>query len=80
MDSVLVISLATICSGIVIIGLKLCFKSKCSDVNLCGLVTIHRNIELELQLENNNNNKNNTDDTNSNKNNKSNSNNNLNEV
>ena len=52
-NDVLVISLATICSGIIVLGLRLCFKSKCSDVDLCcGLFKIHRNIELEMQIEN----------------------------
>ena len=52
-NDVLVISLATICSGIIVLGLRLCFKSKCSDVDLCcGLFKIKRNIELEMQIEN----------------------------
>ena len=52
-NDVLVISLATICSGIIVLGLRLCFKSKCSDVDLCcGLFKIRRNIELEMQIEN----------------------------
>ena len=52
-NDVLVISLATICSGIIVLGLRLCFKSKCSDVDLCcGLFKIKRNIELEIQIEN----------------------------
>ena len=52
-NDVLIISLATICSGIIVLGLRLCFKSKCSDVDLCcGLFKIKRNIELEIQIEN----------------------------
>ena len=48
-DPVLVISLATICSGIVILSLRLCFKSKCSDVTLCaGMITFHRDIAAEV--------------------------------
>ena len=51
-DPVLVISLATICSGIVVLALRLCFKSKCSDIDLCfGFFKIKRNIELEMQIE-----------------------------
>ena len=51
-DSVLIISLATIASGIIALSLKLCFKSKCSDVSLCkGLIKIHRNVELEIKEE-----------------------------
>ena len=50
-NDVLIISLATICSGIIVLGLRLCFKSKCSDVDLCcGLFKIHRNIELRCRL------------------------------
>ena len=52
-NDVLIISLATICSGIIVLGLRLCFKSKCSDVDLCcGMFKIKRNIELEVQIEN----------------------------
>jgi len=52
-DPVLVISLATICSGIVVLSLRLCFKSKCSDVSLCaGMITFHRNIDAEVAMEN----------------------------
>jgi len=48
-DPVLVISLATICSGIVVLSLRLCFKSKCSDVTLCaGLISFHRDIAAEV--------------------------------
>jgi len=51
-DPVLVISLATICSGIVVLALRLCFKSKCSDIDLCfGFFKIKRNIELEMEIE-----------------------------
>ena len=53
-DPVLVISLATICSGIVVLSLRLCFKSKCSDVSFCmGLLKFHRNIDAEVAMENN---------------------------
>jgi len=48
-DPVLVISLATICSGIIVLSLRLCFKSKCSDVTLClGLLYFHRDIAAEV--------------------------------
>ena len=51
-DSVLIISLATIFSGIAVLALKLCFKSKCSDVNVCfGVLQLQRNVTLENDLE-----------------------------
>lgn len=35
--------------------LKMCFKSRCEDINLCwGLFKVHRNVELEADLEANN--------------------------
>ena len=52
MNDVLIISLATISSGIIVLALRLCFKSKCSDVNLCfGMFKIERNIEAENKME-----------------------------
>ena len=52
MDSVLIISLATIASGVVVLSLKLCFKSKCSDIKLCyGAFEVQRNIEMEQRIE-----------------------------
>jgi hypothetical protein len=50
MDSVLVISLATICSGIAMLIIRTCYKSKCSHISLCsGLVDIERNIQAEAK-------------------------------
>jgi len=50
MDPVLVISLATICSGIVMLIIRTCYKSKCSHISLCrGLVDIERNIQAEAK-------------------------------
>ena len=50
MDPVLVISLATICSGIVMLIIRTCYKSKCSHIVLCsGLVDIERNIQAEAK-------------------------------
>ena len=52
MDSVLIISLATIFSGIAVLALKLCFKSKCSDVNVCfGVLQFQRDVSLENEIE-----------------------------
>ena len=50
MDPVLTISLATICSGIVMLIIRTCYKSKCSHISLCrGLVDIERNIQAEAK-------------------------------
>jgi len=50
MDPVLVISLATICSGIVMLVIRTCYKSKCSHISLCkGLVDIERNVQEEVR-------------------------------
>ena len=52
LDSVLIISLATIFSGIAVLALKLCFKSKCSDVNVCfGVLQFQRDVSLENEIE-----------------------------
>jgi len=51
-DSSLIIALSTILSGIALLMLKLCFKSKCSDVSLCfGLLKIKRDVEVERKIE-----------------------------
>ena len=50
MDPVLVISLATICSGIIVLIIRTCYRSKCSHISLCrGLVEIDRNISEETK-------------------------------
>jgi len=50
MDPVLVISLATICSGVVMLIIRTCYKSKCSHISLCkGLVDIERNVQEEVR-------------------------------
>jgi len=51
------ITIVTLCTGSVALGLKYCLKSKCDSINLCyGLIKIHRNVELEtIDIENNNN-------------------------
>ena len=52
LESVLIISLATIFSGIAVLALKLCFKSKCSDVNVCfGVLQFQRDVSLENEIE-----------------------------
>ena len=50
-DGVLLISLVTIVTGFFIICIKLIFKSKCKDVNLCyGMIKVERNVELEIDI------------------------------
>ena len=49
-DPVLVISLATIASGIAVLIIKTCYKSKCSHISLCkGLIEIERNVQEEIK-------------------------------
>ncbi len=51
-DSSLIIALSTILSGIALLMLKLCFKSKCSDISICfGLLKIKRDVEVERKIE-----------------------------
>ena len=50
-DGVLLISLVTIVTGFFIVCVKLIFKSKCRDVNLCyGMIKVERNVELEIDI------------------------------
>ena len=50
-DGVLLISLVTIVTGFCIVCVKLIFKSKCKDVNLCyGLIKVERSVELETDI------------------------------
>ena len=50
-DGVLLISLVTIVTGFFIVCVKLIFKSKCRDVNLCyGMIKVERNVELETDI------------------------------
>ena len=50
-DGVLLISLVTIVTGFFIVCIKLIFKSKCRDVNLCyGLIKVERSVELETDI------------------------------
>lgn len=46
------ITALTILTGSVGLCLKYCLKSKCDNVNLCcGLIKIHRNVEIENDIE-----------------------------
>ena len=51
-DSV-IISLATIVSAIIGLCIRYAFKSKCSDVSVCGCLNVHRDTKLETTDEEN---------------------------
>ena len=51
-NEILMLSLIGSLSGIVILLLKLCFRSKCSTVDICcGLMKIKREVQLEKDLD-----------------------------
>lgn len=51
-NSILIYGLATLCTSILGVSLRYCFKSKCEDVSLCfGLIKIHRDTQSEINLE-----------------------------
>ena len=50
-DGVFLIALVTIITGFLIVCIKLIFKSKCREVNLCyGMIKVERNVELEIDI------------------------------
>ena len=50
MDPVFVISLTTICSGVAMLIIRKCYKSKCSHISICrGLVDIERAVDQEAK-------------------------------
>jgi len=53
-DSVLLLSILTIFSGILGLSIRYCFRSKCSTIKCCfGLCTINRDVARELELDKN---------------------------
>ena len=51
-DGVTIISITTIILGCLVMSLKILFKSKFKDVNICfGLLKIKRTVELEDDIE-----------------------------
>ena len=51
-DGVTIIAIISLCVGAFAMVTKLCFKSKCSDINFCyGLINIKRNVEIETDVE-----------------------------
>lgn len=51
MNSTFWISFVSIITGVMVISIKYCLKSKCDNVDICGLIKIHRNTEEETKLE-----------------------------
>ena len=52
-DGITVIAIITLFLGAVSMISKLCFKSKCSNIDLCcGIISIKRNVEIEIDTEN----------------------------
>lgn len=52
MNGTLIYGLSTMGVGILALLFRYVFKSKCSDVSICcGLIKIHRDIELENEAE-----------------------------
>lgn len=48
MEIVNIILICSILSGIIVLLIKVCFASKCEDVNICfGLISVKRNVQLE---------------------------------
>ena len=51
-DGVTIIAIITLFIGAFSMVTKLCFKSKCSNINCCfGLLNIKRNVEIENDTE-----------------------------
>jgi hypothetical protein len=49
MEPTLLYGIVSIGAGVLILIVKTCFKSKCSDVSLCfGLIHVQRDIEQEI--------------------------------
>ena len=46
-DSVFWISIATLLTGFTLKLSSLIFKSKCDTCSICGLIKVHRNVEIE---------------------------------
>jgi len=45
------ITIATLLTGSLALCVRYCLRSKCEDVNLCcGMIRIHREVELESEI------------------------------
>jgi hypothetical protein len=52
-DSVFLLSVVTIASGIIGLCIRYLFKCKCNEFSLCcGLINVHRDIESEKEIAN----------------------------
>ena len=52
MSGTLILSLATLGSGMVGLSIRYCLKSKCEDISFCwGCCKIHRDTEAEVKAE-----------------------------
>ena len=50
-DTVFLLSVVTIASGIIGLCIRYVFKCKCNEITLCsGLITVHRDIESEKEI------------------------------
>ncbi len=48
MDSYFLIAVVTIIGGVLVLAIKVCFASKCEELEICyGLVSIKRNVIVE---------------------------------
>jgi len=66
MDNTLILSLTAMILGFAAVTIKICFASKCTDVELC-CIKIHRNVEIEpVYYNDTNNNYNNRNNSTSN--------------
>lgn len=50
MNPTILYSIVTVSAGVVVLAIKSCFKSKCSNVSICcGLIKIERDIDGEIE-------------------------------
>ena len=51
-DGVTIIAILTIFVGLISMLIKICYKSKCSNINICyGLLNIKRTVEIETDTD-----------------------------
>ena len=48
MDNITLITVLSLSFSFIIIMVKICIKSKCNEINFCG-VTIKRRVDLEIE-------------------------------
>ena len=53
-NKIIIISLASSLVTVMLFLIRICYKSKCSDVNMCcGLIKYHRNTHQETSINDN---------------------------